>query len=406
MAKAEKFYLVVFALALASLPVLAVTVPRVLAFIPAIVGIAGYASFYPVFKERATRSVFTFVSVAVLMALMFLSSLWSIDPEISLERAQKTSLLLIGGAFFVSIALSIRITALEPYLKWLPYVLFAAAALTSIEVSLDHPLYRLVRGEAMDVMVNNAVCNRAAVTIVLLLVPALVMMRHFHNAQICLLAVLLTVVPLMFITQSQSALLGLLVAGLTYFAFPYRLKYVYLGAAAVVGALMLALPFIAMWVFQNWAADINNMPLLGQNYGYAGARLEIWDFISRYIMQNPLYGFGVEATRMVEDFGSAELYHKGKSILHPHNFTLQLWMEFGLVGVLAGIAFITALLLRIGRLPPRQARIMLSTLFATLAVASTSYGLWQGWWLGLLFALAAAAILALRIARQDSGYTG
>lgn len=406
MAKTEKIYLMVFALALALVPVLAVTVPRVLAFIPAVIGVIGYASFYPVFKERPTRSVFTFVSIGILMALMFVSVLWSIGPDVSLERAQKTSLLLIGGAFFISIALSIRITALEPYLKWLPYLLLGAAVLTSIEISLDYPLYRLVRGEDMSALVNNAVCNRTAVTIALLLVPTLVIMRHFHNAHVCLLATLVAVVPLMFITQSQSALMGLLVAGLVYMAFPYRWRAAYALTAALIGALMIAMPFIATWVFKTYATDINQMPLLGQGYGYAGARLEIWDFISRYIMQNPLFGFGVEATRVVKDFDTAMLYHEGRTILHPHNFALQLWMEFGLLGVLLGVAFITCLMLRIGRLPPRHARIMLPTLLATLTVASTSYGIWQGWWLGLLFAVAASAMLALRIVRQDSGYTG
>ena len=404
MTRAQKIYLISFTLALAVIPALAITVPRVLAYIPAVVGLLGYASYAFVFKERAVRFVPGFIIVSVLMALMFASTLWAIDPAVSLERAQKTSFVLIGGAFLISAVMSIRVSAMEPYLKWFPYILFGAAAYTCIEIGLNYPLYRLIRGDAFNDGVSLAVFNRAIVTMSLLLLPSLVIMRHYHNAQICVLAVLATIIPMLMLGESQSAMLGLIVAGITYAAFPYKWKYSYMALVSVIGVLMLALPFIAMWAFKEYAADMNIMPLLGHGGAYAGARMEIWDYVSRYALQNPLYGFGVEATKQVEHFGSGEIYQEGQTILHPHNYTLQLWMEFGLVGVLLGIALIGYLLWEIAKLPPRQARIMLPILLATLAVASVSYGIWQGWWIGLLFALVAYAILALRLARQDSGY--
>lgn len=404
MTRAQKIYLISFTLALAAMPALAIVVPRVLAYIPAVAGLLGYASYAFVFKERAVRYVPGFVIVSVVMAMMFVSTLWAIDPAVSLERAQKTSLLLICGAFLISTVMTVRISALMPYLKWFPYILFGAAAYACFEIGLNYPLYRLVRGEDFDAGVGLAVFNRATVTMALLLIPSLVMLRHFHSAQICLLAVLATIIPLLMMGESQSALLGLAVAGLTYVAFPYKWKYSYALLAGAIGALMLAMPFIATWAFRNYAADMNIMPLLGHGGAYAGARLEIWDYVSRYALQNPLYGFGVEAARQVESFGSAEIYQEGQTILHPHNFALQLWIEFGLAGVVAGIALVGYLVMKIGRLPPRQARIMLPVLLATLAVASVSYGIWQGWWVGLLFAVTAAALLALRLARQDSGY--
>ncbi len=404
MTRAQKIYLISFTLALAVIPALAITVPRVLAYIPAVVGLLGYASYAFVFKERAVRFVPGFIIISVLMALMFASTLWAIDPAVSLERAQKTSLVLIGGAFLISAVMSIRVSAMEPYLKWFPYILFGAAAYTCIEIGLNYPLYRLIRGDAFNDGVSLAVFNRAIVTMSLLLLPSLVIMRHYHNAQICALAVLATIIPMLMLGESQSAMLGLIVASITYATFPYKWKYSYTALVSVIGVLMLALPFIAMWAFKEYAADMNIMPLLGHGGAYAGARMEIWDYVSRYALQNPLYGFGVEATKQVEHFGSGEIYQEGQTILHPHNYTLQLWMEFGLVGVLLGIALIGYLLWEIAKLPPRQARIMLPILLATLAVASVSYGIWQGWWIGLLFALVAYAILALRLARQDSGY--
>ena len=80
----------------------------------------------------------------------------------------------------------------------------------------------------------------------------------------------------------------------------------------------------AIWAFNNISAQVEAVPILGSGGGYAGARMEIWDYVSRYALQNPLYGFGVEATRQVPSFGSTESYQEGQTILHPHNFVLQL----------------------------------------------------------------------------------
>jgi len=78
-------------------------------------------------------------------------------------------------------------------------------------------------------------------------------------------------------------------------------------------------------------------------------------------------------------------------------------MTFGWLTLLGLLPLVGALVLA---LPVRGAARAIGLAFslATLAVASVSYGIWQGWWVGLLFAVTAAALLALRLARQDSGY--
>ena len=362
MTKAQKFYLFAFTLALALVPVLAIIVPRVLAYIPAGVGLLGFFTYGFVFKERAQRYLPAFIIVGVLSALMFLSSLWALDPEVSLERAQKTMPLLVCGAFLISAAFSIRITALEPYLRWLPYILFAAAGLCCLEIGFNYPVYRLVRGDDFNVQVGLAVFNRAAVTIVLLTVPSLVIMRHYHSAQICIMAVLFTIIPMLLMGESQSAQLGLLVAGLAFALFPYKWRFAYPLSALVIGALMLAMPFLSMWAFQNYAASLNATPIVGQGGGFAGARLEIWDYVSRYIMQNPLYGYGVEGTKQVSHFGSGEIFQQGQTILHPHNYALQIWMEFGLAGIVLAAVAIGYLIMQAARMPARHARVVLPVL--------------------------------------------
>jgi O-antigen ligase len=117
-------------------------------------------------------------------------------------------------------------------------------------------------------------------------------------------------------------------------------------------------------------------------------RLEIWDFISRRALQSPFIGHGTEATKSIT-FDTAQLYQPGKTILHPHNFALQLWIEFGAFGAALGAAFLGDILSRIYKFDLPLRRFSLALLMASLSVASTGYGLWQGWWLGVFCLLIA-----------------
>lgn len=76
---------------------------------------------------------------------------------------------------------------------------------------------------------------------------------------------------------------------------------------------------------------------------------------------------------------------------------MQLWIEFGLIGAIAGSVFLKGLLYEIHKLEPLLARICLAGLMATLAVASTGYGLWQGWWLGAFVMMPAYSVIFMKI---------
>ena len=89
--------------------------------------------------------------------------------------------------------------------------------------------------------------------------------------------------------------------------------------------------------------------------------------------------------------------------MHPHNFALQLWIEFGLLGASISAAWISALVYLISKQPNILARrISLATLIATLSIASMGYGIWQGWWIGLLFYACATVIITLKTIEERS----
>ena len=126
---------------------------------------------------------------------------------------------------------------------------------------------------------------------------------------------------------------------------------------------------------------------------YSANRLEIWDFVARYALENPLYGFGIEATKAVEDFDTRMLYHEDTTVLHPHNFALQFWIEFGVIGALFISAVIYYLFQIASYLKAPAGKLALASILAYMSVAATGYGFWQGWYMGLMIVMAAYCVI-------------
>lgn len=141
-----------------------------------------------------------------------------------------------------------------------------------------------------------------------------------------------------------------------------------LGAIAAV--LFLVMPAI-IWAIRrtgDYEAIQHAIPLSWS------LRMGYWSHAIDWIAQQPLRGWGLDASRM---FGPGIK-------LHPHNGELQAWMELGVVGAVAAAAFWWTTLNRLAR--PRHslpiaaaaASAVVYLLFGTL-----NFGLWQEWWLAL-----------------------
>jgi O-antigen ligase len=132
-------------------------------------------------------------------------------------------------------------------------------------------------------------------------------------------------------------------------------------------------------------------------------RLKIWSYVSGKIEQKPLKGWGLNSSRHelfqvidkwevpgVNEKAPKEIKYTPAISLHPHNMTLQIWLEIGGIGALI-MAFIMTCIGRFlwgNNLTPALKR-TLSTVFAiTFFFAHLSYGFWQSWWfaaLGFIF---------------------
>ncbi len=96
----------------------------------------------------------------------------------------------------------------------------------------------------------------------------------------------------------------------------------------------------------------------------ADIRLNIWRLTTISMLDHPWLGQGIEAAFAL------------KRMLHPHNGILQIWIEFGLVGICFVFACVQRVFEKICATPA-----LMAVFFAWLSIFCVSYSIWPAWWI-------------------------
>jgi O-antigen ligase len=136
----------------------------------------------------------------------------------------------------------------------------------------------------------------------------------------------------------------------------------------------------------------------------AQLRILIWSRIAQLVPAAPVFGVGADMTyyirpNMLEAPRAAPDW-LGFPIPHPHNVYLQVWYELGLVGAVMLTAFGLLLLRHVGRLAKADRPFACATFAATAAAITSSYNVWQIWFM-CLFGFV-AAMFALGQSQPDT----
>lgn len=128
-------------------------------------------------------------------------------------------------------------------------------------------------------------------------------------------------------------------------------------------------------------------------------RLHIWAFTAERIAEHPIRGWGINASRVMpggKSIVGGEAWSGHALPLHPHNAPLQVWLELGLPGALLFGGLGVLLFLRVARpgAPRGLAVIATGQIVSALALLSSSYGVWQSWWLATLWTAASVTATA------------
>ena len=188
------------------------------------------------------------------------------------------------------------------------------------------------------------------------------------------------------LSPHQTSMLALCVGVLVY-ATAQACKKAALGLVAAGWLTAVAAPPLIVGPASPWTQALQGWLPFSATH-----RLVIWKVAVGDVAKSPWVGSGAGSTRIV--FREKEMNRKRQQVTglaaHSHNWFLDLWREFGAIGATLAVLFTAIvaqrLFARAQDIPTEQIAFM----GLVLAMSSTSFGLWEVWYLsaiGLSFAM-------------------
>lgn len=206
------------------------------------------------------------------------------------------------------------------------------------------------------------------------------------------IGVMATTVVLTLLSESQSAVFGLLAgfAGFLMARFLGRAGVIAVAVAAAVA--LLVFPFVVPAVAKLLPGDVFKTGFLAA--GHSDIRLRIWEQYALTIQLEPLKGWGFYGSRYIplETVKAAFPNTRLNELIyiHPHSVSVQVWVELGVFGAIA-FSILTILVgLRLAQLDARRRAFALALYCAIFSVSMVSHGFFQSWWVAAIFMLVAA----------------
>lgn len=189
---------------------------------------------------------------------------------------------------------------------------------------------------------------------------------------------------------------GILVGAFGYFWSAQRTFQILLCATALW---ILSAPItmtVLLLIFPDALAE--TMPLSWQ------MRLEIWDRAVSFISQAPVFGHGLDASRVLNARASIDDVTFDALPLHPHNLGLHIWLETGAMGAGLFAMTLVGIALSIGRSPTSRITLIgLSYCFAAwIVMVMLGFGIWQEWHHGALSLAITAVMFSARSQAENS----
>lgn len=340
------------------------------------------------------------LSLVLLLIWAAISTVWSPVPERAQSVVLNATLFLAGGLLLVAVARTFNAGNQRLFDIALIGGFLLALGLILSEIIFGAPISRFIHGDERAGAYGLAFFNRSSSVLVLLTWPfVLVTYRRLGLAfalaalfaSLAVLAILNTTAPLWAILISGAAVGLILIA-------PRLATWTIFLTTLVIIALSPVWSVLAPKIFDLLLA--NNVIEQGLNH-----RFVIWGFASERLLEQPLLGWGLDASRAIPGGSqtidilvdpNGDISASQFLPLHPHNGFLQIWLELGLVGTVLATVLITALLKSILIDERRSAdrAFVGGTYVAAFILFQLSFGVWQSWWIGLLWLTAAITVAA------------
>ncbi len=381
--------------------VAAFAVPSSLEILPPLIGIGGYLSLAIIRKKLAPIDAMLGGCLSLIALLITLSESWGIAPHISAEKILHLDLLILGTIPLLAIIPMLHPIDMRVIRKILPVITGIVGIGIIAELYLGIPLAQSLAKLSSR---NSTPASLGTIeTLFLLLLPvSLYATTKSGHLTIGALLVLLTGLLLWQVDSETLRFSGLcgLAAPVILFLFP---KSALSAPVLLTGFILAFLPFISPLMFDvDVYVDTTSQSLDQSSPATAiGKNLEIYDFVSRKIVENPMTGFGIESSGTI-NFDSEQKYYQGTTIAFPHNMALQVWLEFGIIGVISFGSLLLGLYNRLNRTHGTQRTLAYSTFCTGLMILMFSWSIWSEWLIGALILSACLLPLAKGQSRAPS----
>jgi len=335
------------------------------------------------------------LAIASILLIAATSVLWSVAPDETLRRLPRAGLLFLWGILALA-AVNQATPVIAGWAMTLTTAAFTIALVViAIEINFDYTLYRnlisVLNQTAKPSYVNPNIINQPALLVALYLWPVSLAL-WLRDLRIFSIALIVLALVVFLPSSSQSvglALVSGILAACLAAAFPRLMRVCW--SLAIIG-LMVGLPVIPQFLQKMFRGNEDAIAISGLH------RLEIWNFAMGKILERPVSGYGLEASRTLADgITSTTLPGTALMSLHPHNGFLQIWLELGLAGYVVLGLLCLWIVHKISLL--KGAGMVFSTgLFISgLSLFSTAFGMWQSWVIAVEFSAAGALLLALKL---------
>jgi exopolysaccharide production protein ExoQ len=296
---------------------------------------------------------------------------------------QEATILIPLGLLFTA-DLPARIHS-DRFFKVLHILIIISALALGSELALGGPLLHRVKGA--DAAISEY--NRGISYLVMLAIPVAAYLWNKKNIPQIFLFIAILLYPVIF-TESRAtkmAFVGSIIAIIVAYFLPVIMRWF----LTLLSCALFLLPFGVTDIFLRHPNWVEHLP---ESWKY---RVEIWDYMSYRIFDRPLWGWGFGSSyKLPFQAPHANLYHYVTATVgHPHDAFIQLWVELGIAGVLAGLLCFLFVLNKSYTLPRAIAPFAMGAWVAALCISLVAYNFWDDS-LSSCFALTALAFMLLK----------
>ncbi len=339
----------------------------------------------------------SFMLLACAVGYSFLSAAWSPNDSAFHTGFDIVYLTICCAIIFLTLPF-IKTPALNLLVNLFMVGWAAGLMLLCVECFYDHPIHRWYEHLDASTPVNENVSKRMAALFALSIWPVALWLKTKGKPMLSALCVI-GFLGLSFFLTNRSSLLGMIVGTSVLFFAMYQ-------AVLARWALVLMIGLGCFFIVPiSTLLPLIPQEITGQLFDSALARIKIWTATSQHILEEPVLGHGIDASKglQTETGGGQGFFQPGISVVshHPHNIFLQIWLDFGMIGALLWGGLLLIMTYRVYNAHEVAQPYIIAAAFCSLMMLSTTFSLLQAWWLsGHIVTAVMLALLSYSLSRN------